>query len=118
MPPSPPSPGPFAEYTSLAAPVQAWQTGLQFVTMLAEAQVVVAYRVMGQMGMWSNTPDEVHRMLSEKPTAFLKSASAAMRAAQGGQRPDQVLSAAVMPLGRTTRSNMRRLARGGLTLAG
>ncbi|WP_238547654.1 antifreeze protein [Meridianimarinicoccus roseus] len=111
------APNPFdprlTHYASFEAPLQAMQTGLQLATMLAEAQMVVTLRVLGQFGLWAVTPGENRRMVSEKPQAFLKSANAALAAAQAGKRPDQVLSAAVKPLGRKTRSNMHRLARRG-----
>jgi len=110
-PPLPPSP--FSGNRHVVSPLQAWQSGLQLATMLAEANLVVTYRVLGQMGLWATAPGEATRMVREKPGAFVQAAFAAARAAQSGKRPDQVLSAAVRPLGRKTRSNMHRLARRG-----
>jgi hypothetical protein len=104
---------PFSRDTSLNAPIEAWYSGLQFATMLAEAQMVVTYRVLGHMGLWATAPGETTRMIREKPAIFVKSAMAAASAAQAGKRPDEILSAAVGPVGRKTRSNMRRLARRG-----
>lgn len=98
----------------VALPLQSWQTSVQVATMLGEAQVVIAYRVLGQMGLWSTGPGETARMIREKPAAFVQAAAAAMAAAQAGKRPDQIVAAAVAPLGRRTRSNMRRLSRRGL----
>lgn len=98
---------------SLATPIQTWQAGMELATMLAEAQMVVTLRVLGQFGLWAVTPGENERMVKEKPEAFMKSANAAIAAVHAGKRPDQVLSAAVTPLGRTTRSNMHRLAKRG-----
>ncbi|QIE42938.1 antifreeze protein [Rhodobacteraceae bacterium SC52] len=98
---------------NMATPIQTWQAGVQLATMLAEAQMVVTLRVLGQLGLWSVTAGENERMVSEKPEAFLKSANAVISAVHAGKRPDQVLSAAVTPLGRKTRSNMHRLAKRG-----
>ncbi|MGS4943849.1 antifreeze protein [Meridianimarinicoccus sp. RP-17] len=98
---------------ALTAPMEAWRSGLQLATMLSEAQMVVTYRLLGQMGLWATAPGETARMIREKPVAFVQSAVAAATAAQAGKRPDQILAAAVGPLGHRTRSNMRRLARRG-----
>ena len=100
----------------MSFPLQSWQTGVKVATMLGEAQMVIAYRVLGQMGLWSTGPNETARMFREKPAAFVQAAAAAMTAAQSGRRPDEILAAAVGPLGRRTRANMHRLARRGLRL--
>lgn len=100
-------------FAELDAPVQVWETGMQVATMVTEAQFVVAFRVLGSLGLWSMGPGENERMVSEKHDAFAESASAALQAAQSGLRPDQVLAAAVTPLGIKTRSNMQRLAKRG-----
>jgi hypothetical protein len=105
--------GPFSPNMSLAAPFDVWRSGLQLATMLAEANMVVTYRTLGQMGLWATAPGETARMIREKPATFLQSAVAASGAVQAGKRPDEILAAAVAPLGRRTRSNMRRLARRG-----
>jgi len=110
---SPSAPVPFPPGAFLAAPLQSWQVSVQVATMLGEAQMVVAYRVLGQMGLWATGPLETRRMFREKPAAFVQSAAAVAAAVQAGKRPDQILAAAVTPLGRRTRANMRRLARRG-----
>jgi hypothetical protein len=95
------------------APSQVWHTGVQVASMVAEAQMVIAYRILGQFGLWAVKPDENQLMISEKQVAFIRSSSAALKAVQAGKRPDQILSAAVTPLRRKTRPNMRRLSRCG-----
>lgn len=104
---------PFPGNVALTAPLEAWRSGLQLATMLSEAQMVVTYRMLGQMGLWATAPGETSRMIREKPAAFVQAATAAAAAAQAGKRPDEILAAAVVPLGRKTRSNMHRLARRG-----
>lgn len=111
------APVPFAHTALMHVPLQSWQTGVRVATMLGEAQMVVAYRVLGHLGLWSTAPGETARMVREKPAAFAQAVAAAVGAAQAGRRPDEILAAAVMPLGRRTRSNMRRLARRGSRLA-
>lgn len=106
----------FPHVALMSFPLQSWQTGVKVATMLGEAQMVIAYRTLGQMGLWSTGPGETARMIQEKPAAFVQAATAAMTAARSGKRPDEILAAAVTPLGRRTRSNMRRLARRGASL--
>jgi|GEM_PF-179352 hypothetical protein len=105
--------GLFTPASALDAPADAMRTGLEFWTMLCEAQSVIAMRTLGQFGFWAVTPSENQRMVTEKSDVFLEAANAAFAAAQAGKRPDEVLSAAVKPLGRKTRSNMKRLTKRG-----
>jgi hypothetical protein len=79
--------------------------------MLFEAQNVIAYRMLGMAGLWSVAPNETHRMVGEKAPALIASSAAAAQAMLAGKRPDQILDAAVKPLGRRTRANARRLSR-------
>jgi hypothetical protein len=81
--------------------------------MLAEAQAVIAMRMMGMAGMWSVAPTETTRMISEKGAAYSSAMKAAGRAAMSGKRPDEIAEAALRPIRRKTRSNSRRLARRG-----
>ncbi len=97
----------------IATPMDLWLTGLQTTQMMVEAQGVIAMRLMGMAGLWSVAPSESTRMFTEKPAAFLLSASAATAAAMAGQRPDQVLAAAVRPIRVKTRANSRRLSKRG-----
>jgi hypothetical protein len=90
-----------------------WRMQAQVGLMITEAQAVIALRTLGVMGLWAVRPSENTRMVSEKPTAFIKSAQAAMAAAAGGKRPDQIVTAAVAPIRRRTSSNARRLAHQG-----
>ena len=78
---------------------------------MAEAQTVVAIRTMGIWGVVPASPRERHAMVAEKGPAFLESAIAAGQAAAMGQTPVQVAEAALRPIGRQTRSNMRRLTK-------
>lgn len=90
-----------------------WHTGVQVMMLGIETQTVIAYRMLGLAGLWGVSPKENHRMISEKPPAFARSANDAMKAALTGKRPDEVVSAAVKPLRRRTKSNVRRLSRTG-----
>lgn len=92
-------------------PFGPWRAGLAMWTMMAEAQTVVALRVMGMCSVLPAFPRERHTMLAEKGPVFLESAIAAGRAAALGRGPVAVAEAAIRPIGRTTRSNVRRLTR-------
>jgi len=87
------------------------RAGLAFWTMMAEAQAVVAIRTMGMWGVLPAAPSERHDMLAEKGPAFLESAFAAGQAAVMGKTAVQVAEAALRPIGRQTRSNVRRLTK-------
>ena len=79
----------------------------------AQANTVMAMRVMGMAGLWNVTDREDARMWSEKPEAFQRSAMAATQAAMSGKRPDQIVYAALAPLDRKVGANFRRLTKRG-----
>lgn len=98
---------------SPATLAQLLSTQAQIVSMVAEAQVVVAYRMLGMFGAWNVTPSESGRMVSEKHDAFTQSGNAAFAAAMAGKRPDQILASATRPLRLKTRANAKRLSKRG-----
>jgi len=95
------------------SPFDLWTLGLDLTYLAVEAQTVVALRLWGMAGVWSVTPHEHTRMVTEKTQAFTESAWGAAKVATGGGRPDQVASAAIRPLRRKTRANSRRLIKRG-----
>ncbi|MHC0053985.1 antifreeze protein [Actibacterium sp. D379-3] len=96
------------------APIDLWRTGLELWHLSLEAQMVVTMRVMGMAGIWSVTPNETQRMFGEKLPAFIDAALAAHNSASRGERPDQILVAAIRPIRGETYANSRRLARRGV----
>jgi energy-converting hydrogenase Eha subunit A len=86
-----------------------WVTGLRTAQMLAEAQVVVAIRMAGLMGLSSLPKGEAQRMVAEKSRAFTRAGVAAGVAAAQGKGPDAVARAALAPVARQTRANAKRL---------
>lgn len=96
-----------------ASPFDLWALWMQGAIVVAEAQAVIAMRVWGMAGLWSVTPYEATRTWTEKPGAFVQSAGRATEAMLAGKRPDQVAKAALAPVRRKTRSNVRRLAKRG-----
>lgn len=94
-------PDPFAPWrTSLAL----WQLGWQ-------AQAVIALRTLAMLGVLPRRAGEDRRMVEEKVRAFGLSALAAGAAAAKGGDAHAVARAAIRPLAKRTRSNVRRLTR-------
>lgn len=94
-----------------SSPLAVWKSGFDAWRMLAEAQTVIALRMMGMAGFWTLADGETARMFTEKQEAFAQSAMDSVSAAMRGQPPEKILAAAVRPLGRKTSANARRLGR-------
>lgn len=92
-------------------PIAYWALGVRTAQMLAEAQTVVAFRMLGMAGGWPVSPAENTRMVVEKGPAFIRAYGDAAVAAMKGKRPDEIAEAALRPIGRKTRSNAKRLSR-------
>ena len=90
-----------------------FQVGVASAQMLVEAQAVITMRLWGMAGLWSVTPAENMRMLTEKPVALSRAGSAAAQAAMRGATPDKVAEAWIRPITRRARANRRRLAKRG-----
>ena len=89
---------------------------MQIGMMLMEAQAVMSMRMMGMMGLWSVTPQENTRMVTEKMEAMVKSATDAGRVTMRGGSPDEIAAAAIAPVRKATRANSRRLGKSGMKL--
>ncbi|WP_394151906.1 antifreeze protein [Loktanella salsilacus] len=97
-------------------PLDLFKTQMEVGMMLAEAQSVIAMRMMGWGGLWSVATSENDRMVSEKTEAIMMSMQGAALAAMSGKRPDEIMNAAVKPLRQKTRANAKRLGKRGPTL--
>lgn len=84
-----------------------YETGL----MLMQAQMVIALRMMGLSGMTKQAPGENMRMITEKLAAAQAAGAAAWLAGMQGRDAAEVARAALRPVGRKTRANLRRLTR-------
>ena len=100
------------------APVEMMRLGFQTSMMMAEAQMVIAMRLMGMAGGWTVGPKENSVMVAEKSTAIVASGMAAGRAIAAGASPHGVALAALKPIRAKTRANARRLTKGGPKLPG
>ena len=94
-------------------PVALMRLQMRTSIMMMEAGAVIWLRCLGMAGSWNTHASERTRMITEKHGAFTRSAGAALTAIAGGRSAEQTLSAALRPIGRTTRSNVRRLTRRG-----
>ncbi|WP_292285628.1 antifreeze protein [Marivita sp.] len=95
-------------------PVEYWSNAVQIGLVKAQAQGVIAMRLLGAMGVWSVPPSENSRMLTEKLFAFSKGGQDASRAAWAGENADVIASAAVKPIRQKIRANHRRLTKRGI----
>jgi hypothetical protein len=96
-----------------AAYAEFWRLWAQMAMIGWEAQAVIAMRLLGMGGVWSVTPSENTRMVTEKAAAFTTAAMQGALAAAQGKRPDEIAQTMLRPIRRKTRSNSRRLARRG-----
>ena len=93
--------------------VAMWSLGFATCKMMAEAQAVIGFRVLGMAGIWSVSPNENARMITEKTKALRQSASAASRSAMQGNPLEKVFSSALIPIGNKTSANYKRLSKRG-----
>ncbi|MEI4485736.1 antifreeze protein [Frigidibacter sp. MR17.14] len=99
-------------------PFDSFYLGLDMWRIGVESQAVIAMRTLGMIGLWSIRPQEMTRMVSEKPEAAFAAWQAASLAMMRGAGLEAVTRAALRPVGRRTGSNMRRLARMGPGICG
>ena len=95
------------------SPFDLMRLSMNTAMMLAQAQSVIAMRMMGMAGVWSVSPGENNRMVSEKMRAGMKAGLAAQRSAMSGGSATDIAEAALAPVHRTTAANARRLSRSG-----
>ncbi|MEJ6399139.1 antifreeze protein [Yoonia sp. 208BN28-4] len=95
-------------------PMAVWANTMQATMLVVEAQSVITMRMLGMAGIWSVTPAEDGRMLSEKVYALTRAATDSTRAAMNGAAPEAVVAAAIKPIRQKTRANARRLGKRGL----
>jgi hypothetical protein len=84
--------------------------------MMIEAHSVITMRLMGFAGLWSVSPKENSRMVTEKLAALLKVAADTHKIAMNGGSPDAIAAAAIAPLRKATRANSKRLGKRGMKL--
>lgn len=99
-------------------PFDIFFAGAQIAQIAMESQAIIAMRMMGMMGFWATKPQEISRMVAEKPETFLRGWESGMKAAMRGAPPARVFQAAMAPIGAKTGANHKRLTRLGPRLPG
>ena len=94
-------------------PAAWWSAATDIGMVMIESQAVIAMRLMGMAGVWSVTPSEDSRMVTEKVHALTEAATQSTRVALSGGAPHKVAEAAIRPIRRATRANLRRLGKRG-----
>lgn len=97
--------------TRWLTPTDWWRLSWRMAAMTAEAQTVIALRLMGFAGFWHSPPFEAQRMVAEKAHAAREAGMAGTAALMRGEGPARASLAALAPVGRRTRANARRLTR-------
>jgi hypothetical protein len=95
------------------SPTDAIRLTIQASMMVAEANLVIAMRLMGMSGMWRVTPAENSRMVNEKTDAVFASSRAMGQAIIAGKSPTKVVLAGIEPVRDRTNANVTRLAKRG-----
>ena len=96
--------------TPMMTPAQMINLSMKTSMMLMEAQMVIGMRMMGMAGLWRVQPSENARMSSEKVSAISEAAIATSQAIMSGKSPALIAEAALKPISRRTKSNVKRLA--------
>jgi hypothetical protein len=94
----------------MMTPAQMIQLSLKTGMILMEAQMVIGMRMMGMAGFWRVHRSENSMMSSEKVAAVSASAMATSKAIMTGKSPSFIADAALKPIARRTKSNVKRLA--------
>lgn len=97
--------------TRWITPADWWRLSWRMAAMTAEAQTVIALRLLGFAGMWHSPPFEAQRMVAEKAQAAREAGLAGTVSLMRGEGPARATLAALAPVGRRTRANARRLTR-------
>lgn len=91
--------------------LELWRLQMRTARMMAEAQAVIAVRMLGMAGMLPSEAGETTRMITEKQAAFAQSGLAVAGAMLAGKTAMQAYGLGLTPIGRATRGNAARLLR-------
>jgi len=90
-----------------------FENAVEMTQMMIEAQTVIGLRMLGTAGLWSVTPAEDGRMVSEKLQAMQRASSDATFVMLRGGSPDEITAAAIKPYRQKTRANAKLLGQRG-----
>jgi hypothetical protein len=92
-----------------ANPYDYWRMALQASQIMTESQTVIALRLSGLAGLWPMAEAEAQRMVDEKLDAAAQAGHAALRVGMTGGNLTDVAMAAMRPVARRTKANVKRL---------
>lgn len=92
-------------------PLSYWNAAVEAGQIMAESQTVIGLRMAGMAGLWPMGQAENSRMIHEKLAAATQSQQAALRSAMSGGSLPEIARAAMRPVGKRTKANVRRLAK-------
>lgn len=92
-------------------PLNLMKLSTQMAYLILDTQAVMTLRLMGMAGALPHARGENERMVNEKGPAMAKAYAAATKAAIGGGRPDQIMTAAMEPVSKKVRANRKRLTK-------
>lgn len=95
----------------LLSPFDFIRPAMEASQIMAESQMVIGLRLAGLAGFWPMGQAETNRMMSEKVSASIDSAGAALKSGMAGDSLPDMAMAAMKPYRHKTKSNARRLAR-------
>ena len=87
------------------------QPASEMTKMMIESQMVIVMRIWGMAGAWPMAKAEEARMVDEKIAAVQDAGLAAARAMAAGAGPATIALAAMKPVRRRTKANVKRLSR-------
>lgn len=92
-------------------PTQFFALNSEMTKLMVDTQTVMTLRLMGMAGALPAQADENDRMMAEKAPAFTQAMTDMTAAAMAGLRPDQVMSAGMVPLQTQVSENRDRLTK-------
>jgi hypothetical protein len=92
-------------------PLDLWKLSVTCAAIGAEANMVVAMRMMGMFGFWTMSPGEALRMVAEKQAVLGEAGIGMASAIARGASPAAIASAGAAPVRRRTKANVKRLVR-------
>ena len=95
----------------LLSPFDFIRPAMEASQIMAESHMVIGLRLAGLAGFWPMGQAETNRMMSEKVSASIDSAGAALKSGMAGDSLPDMAMAAMKPYRHKTKSNARRLQR-------
>lgn len=90
-------------------PLSLFALNTRLTSLFLDTQAVMTLRLMGMAGALPQSRGENVRMVNEKGPAMAKAYAAATKTAFAGGTPDEIMTAAMLPVSKKVRANRKRL---------